>query len=167
MYFPALENLKTSIPIDYIKSLDYWLGSMASIYRKKINPRDFAIRNGMDIESVLGLFDLAVEKSILQPKIIVVNDEKVPFDTFYNISDVPETMEDYERNTIFKVESHNMEIWYELIAYPKVRDASDEKKSNIEEATNDIERSTLDVLEKSGASETMNKLGMRLKNWKK
>ena len=167
MYFSSLENSKSSIPKEYVKLLDYWLASMTALYHKKINPRDFAIQNGMDIHAVLELFDLAVENGVLLPKIIVISDEQVPFGTFYSISDVPNKIEDYENSKTFIVEDHNMEVWYELIACPKAKDVSDNNISINEREKNITERPTIDALRRSGASKTMKKLGLGLRNWKK
>lgn len=166
MFFSNLENSKSSMPNNYIILLDHWLGTMTSLYHKKINPRDFSLQNGMDIEFVLKLFDLAVESNVLLPKIIVTNDEKVPFGTFYNIAEIPDYIEDFENNIEFKVKEHNLEVWYELIAVPKDEDVPENNFVNNNSKTN-ADRPTLDVLKKSGASTTMRKIGMKLKNWEK
>ncbi|WP_461198574.1 hypothetical protein [Enterococcus sp. N249-2] len=166
MFFSSLENSKSSIPESYIELLDHWLGTMTSLYHKKINPRDFSLQNGMDIEFVLKLFDIAVEKDVLLPKIIVTNDEKVPFGTYYNVAEIPDFIEDFENNTDFEVKEHNLEVWYELIAVPKDEDVSDSYFVN-NDSENAVIRPTLDVLKKSGASTTMRKIGMTLKNWEK
>lgn len=169
MYFQNLENLKSSIPKMYIELLDFWLGSMSQIYYKKINPKEFAIKSGMDIESVFKLFDLAVEKNVLVPKIIVVDDNNVPFGTFHDVNKVPKVIEDIENNILFNVEKHNMEIWYELIDSPKGKSALEENTDN-KVSTEYEEKSTFDNLEKSGAAFTLRTLKAKskgLKNWKK
>ncbi|MGG5306551.1 hypothetical protein IGK38_001214 [Enterococcus pernyi] len=169
MYFQNLENLKSSIPKFNIENLDYWLGSMSPIYYKKINPKEFAIRYGMDIESAFNLFDLAVEKNILKPKIIVVDDNSTPFGTFYDIDKVPETIDDFENNISFKVEKHNMEIWYELIEVPKEFTAPVEN-NYLKSGIGLEERPTLEILERAGAANTLKKLRQNrrgLKNWRK
>lgn len=160
MYFQNLENLHSNLSEVHIEKFDSWLAGIAPIYKRKINPQDFLIINKFDIDLTMKLFDLGVEKNILKPKIIIVDDDGTPFGTYFHFDDIPSYFEDYDKNRTFVVEEHNMEMWYELIATPKSIPALE--KNNIDR--NHVEYSgpknmVISDLKRTGAGATLDALG--------
>lgn len=119
MYFQNLENSHSNISRIELEIFDSWLALLAPIYRKKISVIDFSVKNNLDPDVSIKLFDYAVEKNILKPKIIIVDDDNIPFGTYYKLDEIPDEIEDFENNTIFYVQDHNKELWFELISFPK------------------------------------------------
>lgn len=160
MYFQSLENLHSNLSEVHIEKFDSWLAGIAPIYKKKINPQDFSMINKFDINLTMKLFDLGVESKLLKPKIIIVDDEGTPFGTFYKLDQIPLSFDDYENNRIFNVEEHNMEMWYELIAYPKSIPVLEKTNSNHIESNFSKPRSiVVSDLKRTGAGATLDALG--------
>ncbi|EOI6652784.1 hypothetical protein ACMVKS_000805 [Enterococcus hirae] len=159
MYFQNLENLKSSINDKLLEDFDAWLGTMAPLYTRKINAVDYAIREKIDMETCMRLFDLAVENQILKPKIIVVDDYGMNYGTFKYYKDVPLTVMNYEYNIEITLEDRNKEIIYELIADPKEQAALVISEGCKGKRTASTENVTLNLLYKTNAAATLTELG--------
>ncbi len=161
MYFQNLENYHKSGFGLNLNILDSWLASLAPIYRRRISPYDFSVKNNFDIDITLSLFDIAVEMNVLRPKIIIVDDDGNPYGTYYRFCEVPTEIEDIENNRFFHIENHNMEMWYELIDVPKLYPVLEAKESlNVNINNNSPKGIMFSDLKRTGAGATLDALGV-------
>ncbi|NBA63081.1 hypothetical protein [Enterococcus mundtii] len=159
MYFQNLENLKTNINNRLLEDFDAWLGTMAPLYARKINASDYAIREKIDMETCIRLFDLAVEKRILSPKIIVIDDYGMNYGTYKHYKDVPLKVTNYEYDIEIILEDRNKEIIYELIAAPKEQAALVNFDKDKKKKSSSPETVTVGLLVKTNAAATLTELG--------
>lgn len=161
MYFPNLESLKNSSNNELIQRFDSWLGTMAPLYARKIDVKDYAVKEKLDLNICLYLFDMAVKCEILIPKIIVVDDYGTNHGTFYNNSEIPSKLMNYEFNKICIIEERNKEIIYELIERPKKQAVLESKKvANGDCKDENSSKVTIENLKKSNAAATLELLGV-------
>lgn len=159
MYFPNLENLKIKLNDELVTNFDSWLGTMAPLYSRKINATDYAVKEKIDLNTCLNLFDMAVQYNVLMPRIVVIDDYGTNHGTFRNNKDIPSVVINYEYNRKLVIEERNKEIIYELIDRPKQQAAleNNDIKSDQYSGTSSL---TLETLRRSNAAVTLDVLGV-------
>ncbi|WP_314180642.1 hypothetical protein [Abiotrophia defectiva] len=128
MYFKKFEVIRDK---SLIKELDEWLACLSEFYYDKINPMLFIIGKSLDSEAALSAFEEAVTVGILKRKIILINNDRIPLETYYTYDSLPPSYID-EYDNVFKVEDDNVELWYELLEKPERKSLRQSSKRNNE-----------------------------------
>lgn len=126
MYFPSLQNMKglngiPNISDPLIDQLDFWLASRRESIKNYLNPYSFSQYSNLSNELSLDLFYLCTTKEINILRVrfdVFINKTNTKLDSFYNINEIPESIEDYEHNIEVQITNDDILVYFELIKEP-------------------------------------------------
>ncbi|ECR2367023.1 hypothetical protein ACR3SY_001606 [Listeria monocytogenes] len=117
-----------------INKLDEWLVSIPNRNKRSLNPLQFSIDRELREEIAINIFQYASSKEIkvLKKNFKVFSDDRMTILGSYNLyTDIPDKIYDEESNTFINVLDINIDITFELIAFPICQPSVSEITSKI------------------------------------